>query len=136
MEYFLRKGTNRMFHLINHCLRRFFIPRYVVQKNNLRYTALILGNGGWFTTNAHNVEMLFDYQLAKMLDTPFETRDYSQIAIYIHKKYPKAVYNGVEDLYLRWVEEDSVFVIGMEYVNGIAGNEFVVHRPNCGWIRT
>lgn len=125
-----------MWNQIKQCLVRFFIPRYVVQKGNIRYTAIILGNGGWSTTNNHNMAMLFDAQLVKMLDTPFETRDYSAITLYIQKTYPKARYEGAGNLYLRWVEEDSVFVIGLEYIDSVAGNEFVVHRPPCGWIRT
>jgi hypothetical protein len=111
------------------------IPRYTKSTKNLTLVALILAYGGWSTSNGNNPAMIFDKNLAALLDMSPDKRDYVAIRAYVLRTYPNAQLESEGLMYLRWIPKDAEFVIGIELQSGVSTNEFVVYRNKRDWIR-
>lgn len=110
--------------------------RYEKKLKSLTLVALVLAYGGWSTINGNDPRMLYDSELAQMLDTVPNERDYVAIREYIKKTYPLACFQSEGLMYLRWVPKNSNFVIGIEQQQSVSGNEFVVFRNNRIWLKS
>lgn len=110
--------------------------RYERKLRELTLVALVLSYGGWSTINGNDPRMLFDAVLAQLLDTVPDERDYHKIRRYIKEKYPLANFESEGLMYLRWVPKGSRFVIGIEQIQNVNGNEFVVFQNNRTWLKT
>lgn len=126
--------------MIHQIVRRIFrkideftLKRLVATQGTQRMVAVILGYNGWSTVNRNDRHMLFDYELATMLDTPQDLRNYHAIEGYIKKKYPHARLDSADCLYLRWIPEGTDFVVGYSFER-TNGTEFVVYRDGNDWI--
>jgi hypothetical protein len=111
------------------------IPRYTKSTKNLTLVALILAYGGWSTSSGNNPAMIFDKNLAELLDMSPDKRDYVAIRAYVSRTYPNAQLESEGLMYLRWIPKDAEFIIGIELQSGISANEFVVYRNKRDWIR-
>jgi len=111
------------------------IPRYTKSTKSFTLVALVMAYGGWSTSNGNNLAMIFDKNLAGLLDMSPDKRDYATIRAYILRTYPNAQFESEGLMYLRWIPKDAEFVIGIEQQSGVSANEFVVYRNKRNWIR-
>ena len=112
------------------------IPRYIKNTKSLTLVALVLAYGGWSTSNGNNVSMIFDKNLAALLDMSPDKRDYVAIRAYILRTYPNVRFESEGLMYLRWIPKGAEFIIGIEQQSGVSANEFVIYRNKRNWIRS
>jgi len=81
---------------------------------------------GWSTWNYDYPEMLYDAEVAQMLDCV--EPDWQAIQKYCQEKYPNAYLGGLDGLYVEWLPQGTAFRIH-EY----DGSETVEIRDKMNW---
>jgi hypothetical protein len=81
---------------------------------------------GWSTWNYDYPEMLYDAEVAQMLDCV--EPDWQAIRKYCQEKYPNAYLGGLDGLYVEWLPQGTAFRIH-EY----DGSETVEIRDKMNW---
>lgn len=89
--------------------------------------AVLISEGygaGWSTWNNEYPDMLFDAEIAQMIENDVP---YSEIEKTAEKKYPDAYLGGLEDVVVKWLVEGTEFIVD-EY----DGSEslFILSRTN------
>ena len=91
--------------------------------------AVLISGGfgaGWFTWNSEYPEMLFDPEIAKMLEDKEPKSAIEKVAA---KKYPKAFLGGLRDLDIQWIPVGTLFKVD-EY----DGSESIESRDSTDWM--
>jgi hypothetical protein len=102
----------------------------MVQKlTNEGKVAVLISEGfgaGWSTWNDEYPDMLFDPEIAQMIEDDKSEDQIMQVAA---KKYPKAYLGGLDGLVVKWLVEGTEFIVD-EY----DGAESLVIQSETDWM--
>jgi len=90
--------------------------------------AVLISEGfgaGWSTWNDEYPDMLFDPEIAQMIEDDKSDDQIMQLAV---KKYPKAFLGGLDGLVVKWVVEGTKFIVD-EY----DGSESLIIQSETDW---
>ena len=91
--------------------------------------AVLISEGfgaGWSTWNDEYPDMLFDPEIAQMIEDDKSEDQIMQVAT---KKYPKAYLGGLDGLVVKWLVEGTEFIVD-EY----DGAESLVIQSQTDWM--
>jgi hypothetical protein len=91
--------------------------------------AVLISEGfgaGWSTWNDEYPDMLFDPEIAQMIEDDKSEDQIMQVAV---KTYPKAYLGGLDGLVVKWVVEGTKFIVD-EY----DGSESLIIQSETDWM--